>query len=130
MKHHIFYYTRLIWVKSMRLGAASGCHQLPERSFYFKKYQFPVCARCCGALIGEAAAALCAFKKQKTNSAICFLAAMTMLFDWLLQYIDKLESTNIRRFVSGILGGFGCWSLFFKLLDKIWQSLKNISERA
>lgn len=35
------------------LGNNSGCHQLAERSFFYKGYQFPVCARCTGVTIGQ-----------------------------------------------------------------------------
>jgi len=31
------------------------CHQKPERSFFYKKKQFPVCSRCTGIVIGAAA---------------------------------------------------------------------------
>ena len=41
-----------LWIKLMEIGAMTGCHQMPERSFFFKGYQFPVCERCTGLLIG------------------------------------------------------------------------------
>lgn len=34
-----------------------------------------------------------------------------MLFDWLLQYFRIKESTNIRRLITGVLGGFGVLGL-------------------
>ena len=34
------------------IGNHSGCHQMPERSFFYKGKQFPVCARCTGVIIG------------------------------------------------------------------------------
>lgn len=37
--------------------------------------------------------------------------------DWYMQYIGKLESTNKRRFVTGILGGLGCWSINLNITD-------------
>ena len=43
----------LIWIKLMEFGHRLGCHQMEERSFHFKGYQFPVCARCTGVIIGE-----------------------------------------------------------------------------
>ena len=44
---------RKIYKKLMVIGRATGCHQLPERSFSFRGKQFPVCARCTGVFIGE-----------------------------------------------------------------------------
>ena len=42
-----------IWIKSMEWCSKYwGCHQMPERSFFFKGYQFPVCARCTGMIVG------------------------------------------------------------------------------
>ena len=31
-----------------------GCHQMATRSFFFKGFQFPLCARCTGILVGAA----------------------------------------------------------------------------
>lgn len=41
-----------IWLKLMKMGARLGCHQRPDRSFFYKGYQFPVCARCTGLFVG------------------------------------------------------------------------------
>ena len=38
------------------IGNHSGCHQMPERSFFYKGKQFPVCARCTGVIIGQSVA--------------------------------------------------------------------------
>ena len=38
------------WVSLMEYGHKIGCHQMPERSFFYKEYQFPVCARCTGVI--------------------------------------------------------------------------------
>lgn len=103
---------RLLWVRSMRAGAELGCHQMPERSFFFRRYQFPVCSRCCGVLIGEILAVILALKKKTIKAKICFASAGTMFFDWAIQFLGIKESNNIRRFISGVLGGLGCWSLF------------------
>ena len=41
------------WAFFMRLGNKCGCHQMEERSFKIKGYQFPVCSRCTGILTGQ-----------------------------------------------------------------------------
>ena len=40
-----------IWLTLMNLFSNS-CHQKAERSFFINKYQFPICARCTGLLLG------------------------------------------------------------------------------
>jgi uncharacterized membrane protein len=38
-----------------------------------------------------------------------------MGFDWTLQRLEILPSTNPRRLVTGILGGFGLFSLYIQI---------------
>ena len=113
------YYLRLAWVKSMQIGTQLGCHQLPERSFFFRQYQFPICARCFGALLGEMIAIIgFLFGFQLPFYAdVIFMGIMFV--DWFIQFIGIYESNNLRRLITGILGGFGCWSAFFKIISSI-----------
>jgi uncharacterized membrane protein len=101
------------------VGNQSGCHQLPERSFFIKDYQFPVCARCTGVLIGQAAAIIFSiiFKPISIKKAILMLSVMG--FDWGIQEFKVKESTNTRRFITGILGGYGLFTLYIQLIQKI-----------
>ena len=50
--------------------------------------------------------------KQKLKR---FMAGI-MLTDWSLQYFGIKESTNSRRFVTGLIGGFGLNTLKLKIL--------------
>jgi uncharacterized membrane protein len=79
---------------------------LPERSFFFKGKQFPVCARCTGVFLGRLGA-FAAFWWVKVSPwlPIAFLAIM--FADWGAQHLKIKESSNIRRLVTGALGGFG-----------------------
>lgn len=104
-----------IWFKLMELGQKIGCHQMPDRSFFYKGYQFPVCARCTGVLIGEVVALiliLCSIKVGFIGS-IVFLIPMGI--DWGLQYLKILESDNIRRLITGTLGGIGLSYVYYNL---------------
>lgn len=120
-----YYYMRFLWVKSMRLGTRIGCHQLPERSFYFRNYQFPVCARCCGVLLGQITAIVLFLFTYIINIKISITLAAIMLLDWGIQYIGVLESNNIRRVITGFLGGLGCWSALFYVIKIIIQTIFN-----
>ena len=109
-----------IWIKLMDFFAPC-CHQLPERSFFIKGYQLPVCARCVGVFISSLIAMIMFFKRRISIIA-SVLMSLVMLVDWLLQFFNIKQSTNKRRLVTGLVGGFG-WTIlnlkFFKwLLNK------------
>ena len=113
------------WKKLMRLGRRLGCHQMPERSFFYKGYQFPVCARCTGVIIGEIVALICVIF-LRVEWWICLLLLVPMGIDWGLQFLKILQSNNVRRFLTGLLGGFGLTYIYcFAIvgLIKLIQSL-------
>jgi uncharacterized membrane protein len=98
------------WVALMRLGAKTGCHQMNERSFSFKSYQFPLCARCTGLLIGQITA-LCLFMlfRQFDIKLLLFpaLVSVTVLgIDGIGQLKELWLSTNMRRLFTGLFCGF------------------------
>lgn len=111
------------WIKLMNFGAKIGCHQMPERSFFIKGYQFPICARCSGAFLGEIIAVLLILLKINVNILWAIILLLTMGLDWFLQQINWVESNNIRRLITGILGGFGItytyYNIFIFLKSKI-----------
>lgn len=121
----------LLWLKWMAWGKRLGCHQMPERSFFIKGYQFPVCARCTGVLISSIAACM-VFFLYPLGWQWCAALSFVMFFDWFIQWTGIRESTNIRRLVTGMVGGYGCMTLqlyIYKMaadwmhnaLDFIWR---------
>ena len=90
----------------MEIGAMVGCHQLPERSFFIKEYQFPLCARCTGLLLGYLLGTLI-WVFRKISIPICIIMCGLMYIDWKLQDLQILPSTNIRRLVTGLMCGIG-----------------------
>lgn len=111
-----------IYYTSMRLGCKAGCHQRADRSFSIKGYQFPVCARCTGVLIGYVLAIPC-YISQGTSIVLCVMLAGIMFVDWLLQYKKVLESTNVRRLITGICGGYGVLSAQLLFVRTIFRLL-------
>jgi len=73
------------WLKWMDFGKRIGCHQKPERSFFIKGYQFPVCARCTGVIIGYLLAIPIVILVA-LNPIIPLIGCIIMLLDWLLQF--------------------------------------------
>lgn len=80
------------------------CHKLPERSFFYKGRQFPICARCTGILAGYILALICIFF---TNIPLifCLLLLIPLGIDGVGQYLGIWTSNNIRRLITGMLAG-------------------------
>lgn len=112
------------WIKTMRFGHRLGCHQMPERSFTIKEYQFPVCARCTGVILGQALEILllCCGLDMGFLPAIILSAIMGL--DWGIQFIKLKESTNVRRLISGITGGVGITYMYFRVIKLIIEAVK------
>ena len=104
------------WVSIMEFGHRLGCHQRAERSFFFKGYQFPVCARCTGVIIGELIAIILLFCGLKSNIYISIALLLVMGLDWFIQYIKLKESNNIRRLITGISGGIGLIYIYYYVI--------------
>lgn len=109
------------------IGKCSGCHRMPERSFFYKGHQFPVCARCTGVCIGQ----LCAiitniFYSVPLKISIAFLAIMGI--DWGIQELNIKSSTNCRRVITGILGGFGLFNFYCTVIKKLFKHLHKIMQ--
>ena len=94
----------------MLLGKEYGCHQISKRSFCIFGKQFPVCSRCTGGLIGNLIAYILFFIYALPINAYIFGCAI-IFFDWLIQHLNIKESTNIRRLITGIIGGFSLTTL-------------------
>ena len=93
------------------------CHRKPERSFFFRGRQFPVCARCTGFYItGIASIILLDFfpiTLNLTTFLIGILLVIPSAIDGGIQYFYKIESTNARRLITGLLGGVGLILIYF-----------------
>jgi len=81
------------------------CHRIPERSFFFRGRQFPICARCTGILIGYIIGIFYIIFCNKLGYTFELLLMVPMLIDGIGQYKGYFVSTNIRRLITGILGG-------------------------
>ena len=99
----------------MKWGAAAGCHQRKDRSFFYKGYQFPVCSRCTGVAAGQLLGILSiAFFQLSWNW--CGFFCFVMFLDWYLQKMKIKESTNSRRFITGVLCGFALGQLYVDII--------------
>lgn len=96
------------------------CHRKPERSFFIKNHQFPVCARCTGFYSALFIFILYDFFYTFNTSLELFLLGIIflipVLIDGFTQYFGLRESNNILRFVTGIIGGFGLIFVLFYII--------------
>ena len=111
-----------VYQKLMAIGKASGCHQNPERSFFIRGKQFPICARCTGVLIGNIMAYICFFICVPPPE-YCLIGCAVMFVDWYIQYIKLCKSTNMRRLITGIIGGYSLATLYCYIIKKIIEML-------
>ncbi len=101
------------------LGNESGCHQMPERSFFYRDKQFPVCARCTGVFIGHSLAIVLFFMKKQIPFKKCCILIGIMGADWCIQEVGLKESTNGRRLITGFFGGLGLFSIYGIVIRKV-----------
>lgn len=112
------------WMRLMLFGEKLGCHQKPERSFFIRGYQLPICARCSGVFIGYLIA-LPLYLRLSFSFIVALAGCGVMLLDWGIQAMMHKESTNIRRLITGIFGGYGIMSIQIKLVDIILRSIRK-----
>ena len=117
-----------------RLIFSSGCHRLPGRSFFFRGKQLPLCARCTGAVLGQylTLAALTALHFLENPlpvidrniipfAAACAGLTVPMAADWSAQNYLRIMSTNLRRFVTGLLCGCGMGIPYYYIMAKLFS---------
>ena len=90
----------------MKMGAKLGCHQMPERSFFYKGYQFPVCARCTGLMAGYLLGIFVYFLKI-INWKVAIILCIPLALDGGTQYLGWRMSNQWLRLITGILCGIG-----------------------
>ena len=82
-----------------------GCHARPDRSFYFRGKQFPICARCTGELVGMIVCIPTLIFWGCPSFGIVLLLMVPLIIDGSVQKLTSYESGNIRRLISRILFG-------------------------
>jgi uncharacterized membrane protein len=83
------------------------CHKRPERSFFYKGKQFPVCARCTGSFVGYGAFPFLLLGILRINIWTAVLLNVPTLIDGTTQLLGWRKSNNTLRFITGILSGVG-----------------------
>ncbi len=100
------------------------CHRRPERSFFYKGRQFPVCARCTGFYISGIATIILINLYPVPYSLTTLLIGIILLIpyaiDGFTQLFEIRESNNILRLITGLLGGVGI-ILIYDIIIKFFE---------
>ena len=88
-----------------------GCHCREDRSFYYKGHKFPICARCTGELVGMILSLFSCFF-FRLSILVSVLLLLPMITDGVIQAVSSYESNNAKRFITGLLFGYGIIMLF------------------
>jgi uncharacterized membrane protein len=88
-----------------------SCHRIPERSFFWKGKQFPVCARCTGFHIGYLTFPFFVFSVFTLNLWWTLAIIAPTYIDGLTQAFLKRQSNNYLRVTTGIMAGVGTMSM-------------------
>jgi len=99
----ILYRVALVW----------RCHQKPERSFFIRNRQLPLCARCCGILLGIVLSPIALL--FTVNGYFATMLLMPCIVDGGTQAVNLRQSNHCLRFVSGILFGIAFPVVIFRL---------------
>lgn len=87
------------------------CHRKPERSFFIRGHQFPVCSRCTGFYLSMAAYFIYTYYFFVDYTPFLLFCAGLLLvptgYDGITQFFELRESNNILRLITGLLGGIG-----------------------
>lgn len=98
------------------LDAMFMCHKLPERSFFFRGKQFPICSRCTGILIGYFIGILLMIIIQNRSIILALLLILPLAIDGTGQYIGLWISNNIRRLITGVFAGISTDLLLYNIV--------------
>ena len=115
----------LRWEKTMKFfRKAFHCHQLSDRSFFFKGAQFPLCARCTGIVLGFFLIGPIISFFYLGNMFLSIALILVMCIDGFIQLKNILASTNFRRVATGIGAGYGLFSILLHSIVNFVAVLK------
>jgi len=87
------------------------CHRKPERSFFIKGHQFPVCSRCTGCYIAIIGYMIYTYYFYVDYNLALIITAILLILpmgiDGTTQLLTDRLSNNTLRFITGLLGGLG-----------------------
>jgi uncharacterized membrane protein len=89
------------------------CHQRPDRSFFIRGKQMPLCARCTGIAVGYILGIILLIIFRHIPYWLFLPLQLPAFIDGLVQLKTSYESKNYRRFYTGVLSGCGIIFFFY-----------------
>lgn len=83
------------------------CHRIPERCLHIKGRPMPLCTRCFAILLGYFLVPVAVLASIRIPIWIPFLMAVPLIIDGFTQLWKWRVSTNMIRFITGLLFGMG-----------------------
>jgi len=86
------------------------CHRRPERSFSYKGYYFPVCARCTGIYLSMMVFFILVWNisfNSMLSAIMGIILLIPMGIDGTTQFLNLRTSNNKLRLITGLIGGIG-----------------------
>ena len=80
------------------------CNRIPTRAPHIFGHTFPLCWRCTGVVVGSIIGLIMRMYINPIGYSINILV-LPLAIDGVLQYKFGIESTNPRRFITGIVCG-------------------------
>lgn len=106
------------------------CHRIPERTFKFKKWYFPICSRCTGIYMGYFSLLLLDISIPINASYYLVFIGLTLVIptflDGYTQYCGLRMSNNNLRFFTGFIAGLGSFIIMIFIIKNL-SCLLNIN---
>ena len=121
------YFVYLFLSRLERIGEIPLCNGIAERAPHLFGWCFPFCYRCTFIyLFGFLTLAYIMKKSLTITRKMLFwscLLCLAMVVDGGIQYLGILESTNVRRALTGSLFGIGGMTLLMSVYQKLEYKL-------
>ena len=104
-------------------GTLPLCNLNERHGFYIGAFCFPLCVRCTAIILSLIITTfLQGLLKYIPSKKMLFISAVCIFFcllDGCLQYFFTIESTNIRRLLTGLSCGFGISTIITSIIKKL-----------
>lgn len=98
----------IIWERLTHLGSVPLCNGIPSRAPHFLGICFPLCYRCTFILLFFFLTIVyCFYSHKKINRYFLIGCLFPMIIDGCLQTFFGIESTNLKRAITGAVFGVG-----------------------